>query len=76
MLSVIEVQAQETLRPVGQFDRSMEARQDRVKAPSLERRGACQLGPADPRAKTEIVLDARAGARLAAGRPSLGDERS
>jgi hypothetical protein len=76
VLAVIEVHAHEALRPVGQLDGAVEARQHRVEAARLQRRLARQVGSGDPDREAEVVLDASAGARLPAGRPGLRHERA
>ena len=75
VLAVVEVDAHETLGPVGQLDGAVEARQHRVEAARLQRRLARQLDAGDPGREAEVVLDPRAGPGLAARRPRLGDER-
>ena len=75
VLPVVEVDAQHALRPVGELDRAMEARQHGIEAPRLERRLAGQVAAGDPDREAEVVLDARARPGLAAGRPGLRHER-
>ncbi len=72
VLAVVEVDAGEPLGAVGQLDRPVEARQDRVEAARLQRRGPRQLGARDPAREAQVVLDAVAGARLASRAPGLG----
>ena len=75
VLAVVEVDADEPLGAARELDRAVEARQDRVEAPRLQRRLARQLGAGDPGGEAEVVLDPRARPGLAAGRPRLGHER-
>ena len=74
VLAVVEVDAREPLGAVGELDCPVEARQHRVEAARLERRGAGQLRTRDPGGEPEVVLDAAAHARLPARPPRLGDE--
>jgi hypothetical protein len=76
VLPVVEVDAHEALRAIGQLHRAMEAREHRVEAARLERRVARQLRAGDAGREAEVVLDARARAGLSAGSPGLCHERA
>src|ERR1700730_1488017 len=74
MLPVVEVNANEPLGAARELDHAVEARQYRVETARLQRRLARQLGSGDPGGEADVVLDPRAAAGLAAGRPRLGHE--
>ena len=75
VLAIVEIHSQEPVRPVGQFDRPVKARQDRAETAGLERRRACQIRPTDPRREPESSFRYACSSGLTPGRPSLGHQR-